>query len=121
MKQFIRIAAALALVVALAGCTTASVSKIQSWSANYQASIAAINADIAATSPTIAKVCGDLQTVAMLIAPYVPSSGKAQQYFDAANGALTGYCQAVPTDIKSTASALARAYSSARAGYDQIK
>lgn len=112
---------ALAASIALGGCTTGAVQKIQSWSANYQATVVAINADIAATAPLIAKACGDLQTVAMLIGPYVPNSGKALQYFGAANGALTGYCQAIPTDINGTAAALARAYAAARAGYDQVK
>ena len=111
----------LATALALGGCTTSAVDKIKSWSANYQAAVVSINADIAATSPLIAKACGDLQTVAMLIGPYVPNSGKAQQYFGAANGALTGYCQAIPTDINGTAAALARAYAAARSGYDQVK
>lgn len=109
------------LAIALAGCSTNVVSKIQTWSANYQASVVAINADIAATSPLVAKSCGDLQTIAMLIAPYVPNSGKAQQYFGLANGALNGYCTTIPTDIKSTAAAVASAYVQAKAGYDQVK
>jgi hypothetical protein len=57
----------------------------------------------------------------MLIAPFVPDSGRAQQYFGAANGAITGYCQEVPTDINGTAASVARAAAQARAGYDQVK
>lgn len=121
MLRNVRFSFAIAFALALGGCTAGTVAKIQSWSANYQASVVAINADIAASAPLVAKGCGDLQTVAMLIGPYVPNSGKAQQYFSAANGALTSYCTSIPTDINSTAAAVARAYAGARAGYDQVK
>ena len=121
MTRIISIAVALVCALAVAGCGDGTVKKIQSWSANYQASVVAINADIAATAPIIAKSCGDLQTAAMLIAPFVPTSGKAQQYFGAANGALSGYCTTVPTDIRSTAEAVAAAVKQAQAGYNQVK
>src|SRR5262249_2121427 len=95
--------------------------KIQSFSANYQAAVASINADIAATAPVVAQGCADLQKWAMLIGPFVSNNGKAQQYFGAANGAITGYCQAVPTDINGTPATVARAASQAQAGYYQVK
>lgn len=117
MKRF----APVLLALLLAGCSTAQVQKIQQASANYQAAVVAINADIAATAPLVAKGCADLQKWAMLIAPFIPNSGKAQQYFGAANGALTGYCQAIPTDINSTAAAVASAVTQAQAGYNQVK
>lgn len=116
-----RLILAVAASVLLAGCTSNMVAKIQTASANYQAVVVSINADIAASAPLVAKGCGDLQTVAMLIAPYIPTSGKAQQYFGLANGALTGYCQNIPTDEKSTIAAIAAAYSQAKDGYNQVK
>ncbi len=116
MKKFIPFI----LVLLLTGCA-ATVEKIQTYSANYQAAIVAINADIAATAPLVAKACGDLQTIAMLLAPYRPNSGSAAQYLAGANDALTAYCTTIPTDIPSTAAAVARAYSAAQAGYNRVK
>lgn len=103
----------------LAGCTTTSLQKFQTFSTNYQAAVVAINADIAATAPLVAKGCGDLQTVAMLLAPLVPKNAKAPQYFAAANAALNSYCQKIPTDIQSTASAVLAAVTAAQQGYNQ--
>src|ERR1035437_8134970 len=118
MKRFIPV---ILLALALGGCTSNMVAKIQTASANYQAVVVSINADIAASAPLVAKGCGDLQTVAMLIAPYLPTSGKASQYLGAANGALQGYCTLIPTDLKSTLAAVTATYARARAGYDQVK
>lgn len=111
----------LVIAVALGGCSSNQVAKIQAASANYQAAVASINADIAATAPVVFKGCADLQKWAALIAPFIPNSGKAQQYFGAANGALNGYCQTVPTDIQGTAAAVAAAAVQAQAGYNQVK
>jgi len=105
----------------LAGCSGASVEKIKAGTDNFKTNVAAINSSIATVAPTVAASCADLQKWAMLIAPFVPDSGKAQQYFGAANGAITGYCQEVPTDINSTASAVARAAALAKDGYNQVK
>jgi hypothetical protein len=111
----------LAGAVALAGCSAGSVEKIKSATDNFNTNVAAINASIATVAPTVATGCADLQKWAMLIAPFVPNSGKAQQYFGAANGAINGYCQNVPTDISSTASAVAAAAKAAQDGYNQVK
>lgn len=108
-------------VLAVAGCSNTSVEKIKVATDNFNTNIAAINASIATVAPTVAAGCADIQKWAMLIAPLVPNSGKAQQYFGAANGAITGYCQEVPTNINSTASSVARAAAQAKAGYDQVK
>lgn len=105
--------------VLLAGCSTTQLQKFQTFSTNYQATVATINADIAATAPLVAKGCGDLQTAAMLLAPLVPKNAKAPQYFAAANAALNAYCQTIPTDINSTASAVAKAVVAAQQGYNQ--
>lgn len=111
-----------AMAVSVTGCSSSSVDKIKTATDNFNANVAAINGSIAAVAPTVAANCADLQKWAMLIAPFIPSDkGKAKQYFDAANGAITGYCQEVPTDINSTAAALARAVAQAKAGYDQVK
>lgn len=107
--------------LALAGCSSSSVEKIKTATDNFNTNVAAVNGSIAAVSPQVATYCADLQKWAMLIAPFVPDSGKAQQYFGAANGALNGYCANVPTDIKSTATAVAAAVVKAKAGYDQVK
>lgn len=104
----------------LSACSTAQVEKFQNASINFQKIVASINADIAVVAPIVAADCADLQKWAMLIAPFVPSSGKAQQYFGAANGALTSYCQNVPTDINSTAAAVIKAVQAAQAGYDLV-
>jgi hypothetical protein len=112
---------AAAMALALAGCSSSSVEKVTRATDNFNKNVVAINGSIAAVAPTVAKACGDLQNWAQLIAPFVPNSGKAQQYFGAANGALQGYCQAVPTDIRSTAAAVAAAAAKARDGYNQVK
>lgn len=120
MRHF-ALAAALIGTATLAACSSGSVEKIKSATDNFNTNVAAINSSIAAVAPTVATGCADLQKWAMLIAPFVPNSGKAQQYFGAANGAIQGYCQNVPTDINSTASAVAAAAAQAKAGYDQVK
>jgi hypothetical protein len=112
---------AAAMALAVAGCSSSSVEKIKSATDNFNTNVAAINASIAVVAPAVAASCGDLQKWAMLIGPFVPDSGKAQQYFGAANGAITGYCQVVPTDINGTAAAVARAAAQAKAGYDQVR
>lgn len=106
--------------VGLVGCTTTQLEKLQQYSANYQAAVASINASIAASAPLVAKGCGDLQTLTMLIAPLIPTNAKAPQYFSAANGALTAYCQAIPNDVNGTAAALAKAIAAARNGYYNV-
>lgn len=103
----------------LGSCSTTQIEKFKTASANYQAAVTAINADIAATAPLVAKGCGDLQTVAMLMAPLVPTKAKVPQYFAAANAALNSYCQAVPNDINGTAAAVFAAVKAAQAGYNQ--
>lgn len=116
MNRLILIAA-----LALGGCSGASVEKIKTATDNFNTNVAAVNGSIAAVAPTVASKCADLQKYAMLIAPFVPNSGKAQQYFGAANGALNGYCQNVPSDIQGTAVAVAQAVAQAQAGYNQVK
>lgn len=116
MKKYL----ALILVgMALGGCSTTQLAEFQKASANYQATVATINANIAATAPLIAKGCGDLQTAAMLLAPLVSTKAKAPQYFAAANSALNAYCQVTPTDIQSTAKAVAAAVVAAQQGYNK--
>lgn len=115
----------------LAGCTSAQLTKFNSGINNFFAgvttlntnignTIVAVNADIAASAPTVAKACGDLQTVAMLLQPYF-TNGKGPQYFGAANGALSAYCTAIPTDIAGTAAQVIAAKNAAQAGYNQVK
>lgn len=115
-----RIILAITLALALGGCTSDWLKKFQAGSANFRAVVAEVNADIAAVAPIVAADCADLQKMAMLIAPFIPNSGKAQQYFGAANGAITAYCQNIPTDINSTASAVLAAVRAAQTGYDQV-
>lgn len=115
------IAPTLVLALALGACTSTQVTKIQDASANFQKSVAAINAGIAAVAPNVARGCADVQKYAMLIIPFIPKNGKAEQYVDAANGAINAYCQNIPTDIQTTAQAVAAAAVAARNGYNQVK
>lgn len=108
------------LSAALAGCSTTQLEKLQLYATNYQAAVSSINASIAASSPLVAKGCGDLQTLAMLIAPLIPKDAKAPQYFSAANGALNAYCQSIPSDVSGTASAIAKAVLAAKNGYYNV-
>jgi len=112
--------AILSVTLLLGACTTGQLTSLQTASTNFQNAVAAINADIAAVSPAIARGCGDLQTAATLLQPLVPTKAKAPQYFAAANAALNAYCQAVPsqTSIQATASAIAKAVVAAQAGYN---
>ncbi len=70
--KFASVIVALLLSVLLTGCNKNSIAQFQQASADYQAVVTAINADIAATAPLVAARCVDLQKVAMLIAPFVP-------------------------------------------------
>lgn len=112
------------LALSLCGCAQLT-TNLHNWSLNFQSGVADINADIAAVAPDVALGCRDLQSVATLILPYVQAAvatqGKASQYLSAANGALQGYCLAVPTDIASTVTALKNAYQQAEAGYAAVK
>lgn len=110
----------IALCVSLAGCAN-FVQKVQTFSTNYQATIASINADIAATSPLVATGCADIQKYAMLIIPFLPTSGKAPQYINAANGAINAYCQNIPQDIPGTIAAVTAAVNAAKTGYQNVK
>lgn len=116
-----QLTAVLAIGVMAAGCTTSQVQKIQSASANFQASVASINADIAAIAPNVYTACADIQKYAGLIIPFIPTNGKAPQYVAAANGAINAYCQNVPTDIQTAAVATAAAAKAALNGYNQVK
>lgn len=115
-----RIAIIAVASILLAGCTN-FVSKVQTFSTNYQATVASINADIAATAPLVATGCADIQKYAMLILPFLPTSGKAPQYIAAANGAISAYCQSIPTDIPSTIAAVNSAVNAAKSGYNNVK
>lgn len=117
MKRFALLVGIAVASLSLGACSTTQLEKLNTASANFQAAVATINADIAAVAPLVAKSCGDLQTAAMLLKPLVPTKAKAPQYFAAANAALTAYCQVVPTDINSTAKAVAAAVVAANAGY----
>ena len=126
MRSVLRaaIAAACLLAVALpvAGCSGDSVNKIKTWTDNFNSNVAAVNSSIAAVAPTVAASCVDLQKWAILIQPFLQSGNeKTRAYFAAANGAIEGYCQAVPTDINGTAAAVARAAAQAKADYDKAK
>jgi len=109
------------LSLSLGGCSTAAVDWITSGSANFQASVQAINSDIAAVAPVVAKNCGNLQTIAGLLAQLTISSQKAAPAFAAANASIVTWCQNVPTDIASTAQATAAAVVSAQAAYKAAK
>lgn len=112
----------IALVVALGlgGCSSDSLTKFNTFQTNFNTVVAGINADIAKVAPIVAADCADLQKFAMLIAPFVPTSGKAPEYFSAANAGLNAYCQTIPTDINSTASAVFKAVQAAQAGYNAV-
>lgn len=111
---------ALTLCVALGGCSTSSLTKFNTFQTNFQTVVTGINTDIAAVAPIVAADCADLQKWAMLIIPFIPNNGKAQQYVGAANGALNAYCQNIPTDINGTATAVLKAVQAAQSGYDSI-
>jgi len=117
MKKIVPV---LVLALALGGCASFA-AKVQSWSASYQTTVASINADIAASAPLVATGCADLQKYAILIVPFLPTSGKAPQYISAANATINSYCQSVPTDIASTLAAVNAAKNAAIAGYNNVK
>ena len=108
------------LTVSLGGCAS-FVQKLQSFSNNYQTTVATINTDIAASAPLVATGCADIQKYAMLIVPFLPKSGKAPQYIAAANSAINAYCQNVPTDIAGTIAAVNASVNAAKSGYASVK
>ena len=118
MKRFLAI---VPLAFALAACSTTTADKIEAASANYQRSVAAINADIAAASPVVAKNCTALAVIADAAASALQASAKYGPAFAAASGGIKGYCTSVPTDISTAASATAAAYAGAKAAYDKAK
>jgi hypothetical protein len=121
-------------VVIVAGLFALSVSgcanfatNVHAFSTNYQSVVADVNADIAATAPDVAIACGNLQTAAVLIAPFLPAASAgsksqlAQAAFGAANAAIIAYCQSVPTNIAQVLAQAQAAASAAKAAYTQIK
>lgn len=132
MNRLKGIGLAALMAVSFMGCSSNNLAKfnasvtnffsgVNTLSTNINNTIVSINADIAAQAPTVAANCADLQKAAMLIQPFLPTSGKAPQYFSAANGALTAYCTAIPTDIQGTAAAVAAAVAAAKSGYNNVK
>ena len=111
----------LILPVFLAGCTATQLTSLQSGSVNFQASVAAINGDIAAVAPVVAKNCGALQTIAGLLAQLTSSSAKAGPGFAAANASIVTWCQNVPTDVASAAQATAASVLAAQKAYQVAK
>ncbi len=118
MKRFLVLA--IVAAVSLGGCASFA-TKVHQFSANYQTVVADINADIAATAPDVAVACSNLQAAGMLVAPFVPSSTKAQAAFAAANAAITSYCQQIPTNIPQVLAQVQAAVVSARAAYAKVK
>ena len=121
MKNIIRFTILAATAFSIAACTTTTADKIEAASANYQRSVAAINADIAAASPVVARNCTALAQLADIAAKAFQSSDKYGPAFAAASGGVKGYCQAVPTDIQGVAVASAAVYAGAKAAYDKAK
>jgi hypothetical protein len=114
------LAAAMALALSLGACANV-VNSVHQFSTNYQTVVADINADIAATAPDVAVACANLQTAAMLIQPFLPSSTNAQAAFSAANAGITAYCQTVPTNIPQVLAQVKSAITAAQAAYNSIK
>lgn len=117
---------AIALLVSLGGCATATCggsSCVSSTSSNSLASsISSVNADIAALAPDVAVACMALQTAAMLVQPYIANGNStATASFTAANTAINTYCQAPPTNIAQTVTQLNAAVTAANAAYSNIK
>lgn len=103
----------------LSGCTNVAAT-IHNAALNYQSVVNDVNQSIAATAPDVMIACSNLKTAAVLVAPFVPTSTKAQAALAAANGAIAGYCQNIPTDIPSTLAAVATAAKDAQVAYNQV-
>lgn len=123
MRSFIRVGVVACLGLGLlTACSADSVDKIKGWTANFNSNVAAINESIATVAPTVGAACNDLQFWTGLIEPFAQDgSKKAQQAFAISNGAIKGYCQTVPSDINSTAKAVANAAKQAKVDYDKVK
>ena len=111
--------AALGACVALGGCSNV-VNSVHQFSTGYQSVVADINADIAATAPDVAVACANLQTAGMLVAPFVPTSAKAQATLAAVNTGIATYCQSIPTNIPTVLVQVTAAVKAAQAAYNQI-
>jgi hypothetical protein len=126
LKKVVSIIAALALAACAGGCAGFA-GQVHTFSTNYQAIVADVNADIAATAPDVAVACGNLQTAAVLIAPFLPQASagprslKAQAAFQAANSAIITYCQAIPTNITQVLAQAQAAASAAKTAYQKVK
>jgi hypothetical protein len=107
--------------LSLAGCSTAQLASLQTGSTNFQSGIAIINADIAATAPVVAQNCGALQTIAGLLVQVSAGSKKAGPAFAAANASIVAWCQQVPTDVASAATATAASVVAAQKAYQAVK
>jgi hypothetical protein len=126
VKKIIAIAAALLLAASAGGCASFA-NNVHTFSTSYQSVVADINADIAATAPDVAVACGNLQTAAVLIAPFIPQaslgqkSALAQAAFQAANAGIVTYCQQVPTNITQVLAQVQSAVAAARKAYNTVR
>lgn len=103
----------------LSGCANFAAT-VHNAALNYQSVVNDVNQSIAATAPDVMIACSNLKTAAVLVAPFVPTSTKAQAALAAANGAIAGYCQVIPTDIPTTLAAVATAAKDAQSAYNQV-
>ena len=114
------ILAALAVTsLSLGGCASFA-NNVHQFSSGYQSVVADINADIAATAPDVAVACANLQAAGMLVAPFVPTSTKAQATLAAVNAGIATYCQSIPTNIPGVLAQVTAAVKAAQAAYKQI-
>ena len=107
------------MALSLGGCAGFA-NNVHQFSSGYQSVVADINADIAATAPDVAIACANLQTAGMLVAPFVPTSNKAQATLAAVNAGIATCCQSIPTDIPGVLAQVTAAVRAAQAAYKQI-
>ena len=107
------------MALSLGGCASFA-NNVHQFSSGYQSVVADINADIAATAPDIAIACVNLQTAGMLVAPFVPTSSKAQATLAAVNAGIATYCQSIPTNIPGVLAQVTAAVKAAQVAYKQI-
>lgn len=121
MRNFISMAAAAALLFTLPACSTSQLDSFRLGLGNFQAGVAAVDQTIGQVSPTLAKHCGEAQDVGSALAGLIGTSSSASGGLAAINAAITTWCSAPPTDIKSAIASVVAQVAAGKAAYNAAK
>lgn len=113
---------ALALSIAVAGCSSTASVKIQAGLANFRANVAAVNETIRTVSLDLAANCEDIQFFTQALVDIAKDQRKIAPHVESANAAIVTWCQAPPSNVASAVTSTARIAKASQAAYnDAVK